>query len=285
MNIMNIPDNDLMHITRDNSRQVNREYFNEQYGYPGIPVVFTHAFQHMAVKEKWDLPYLMAAIPEREQLEVLDESAGNKVMTLGEYIDARDPSVYYKTSRHVRNTLAEDYKPLEQFHCWYANTAIGTPRSRLSWLYVGVKGTFSEIHRDIWWTSAWNYLIKGKKLWLIYPAAYTTAITADIAAYKLGKDPERLLESGNQTYPPLICIQEAGELIYVPGNCYHSVVNLEDTISLTENFMNETNYDTVRAYFRMGSNVKNIRTIDEIIKEGFLKMRTDSNPIPYENKN
>ena len=94
-------------------------------------------------------------------LETLGGGGGKRMMTLEEYTMAHDPSVYYKTSRHLDNVLAADIRPLEQFNCWYAGTAVGKPKSRLSWLYVGVKDSFSELHRDIWLTSAWNYLIKG----------------------------------------------------------------------------------------------------------------------------
>lgn len=282
---MNLLDNNLMQVTRDGSNHVSKNYFNENYGYPGIPVVFSHAFQDMPVKSKWDLPYLIAAMPDPEQLEVLDGSNEKRMMTLAEYVEARDPSVYYKTLRHVKNELAADFTPPSQFDCWYAGTTVGTPRNRLSWLYVGTKDTFSEVHRDIWWTSAWNYLIKGRKLWLIYPAAYTAGIEGNMDAYMVDGDPEHLLRGDHGIYKPLVCIQEEGELVFVPGNCYHSVINLEDTISLTENFMNEINYDTVRMYFRKGTNTKNIRMIDEIIKEGFLSMKDNTNTIPYEDKN
>lgn len=282
---MNLSDKHLMQITRDNSSHVSRDYFNEHYGFPGIPVVFSHAFQDMPVKEKWDFSYLRTVLQEPEHLEVLGGSNETKIMTLAEYMLLRDPSLYYKTSRHVNNALAGDFTTPGQFSCWYANTTVGNPRNRLSWLYVGMKDTFSELHRDIWWTSAWNYLIRGRKLWLIYPAAYTPGIEANMDAYKLKGQPGRLLDGDGGIYKPLICIQEEGELIFVPGNCYHSVINLDDTISLTENFMNETNYDMVRMYFRKGSNTNNIRMIDDIIKEGFLNMKDNINTIPYENKN
>jgi hypothetical protein len=71
------------------------------------------------------------------------------------------------------------------------------------------------------------------------------------------------------TYRPLVCIQRPGDLIFIPGHYYHGVYNAADSISLTENFVNETNYDLVRTWFRSRGNRKNINSIEAIVKEGF----------------
>ena len=48
---------------------------------------------------------------------------------------------------------------------------------------------------------------------------------------------------------PVVCVQEPGELVFVPSGWWHAVYNAESGISLTENFINDTNYKQVQNYF------------------------------------
>lgn len=259
----------LSSVTIDTAEELTKEYFNENFGYAGIPAIFKNAFQGMGIKRKWTSDYLGTALQEKELVESTVIPGNSKYLTLEEYLGEQTNEYYYKTSRHLLNRLSNDYNTPPLFECWYANTSAGTPRSKLSWLYVGTTGTFSDIHRDIWWSSAWNYLISGTKIWFIYPSVYNESIKREIGNYSLKEMQNIPAEILQTEYRPLICIQQSGDLVFVPGNYYHSVYNLGDTISLTENFVNETNYDMVRSYFRTKSNRNNMNSIEAIIKEGF----------------
>jgi hypothetical protein len=41
------------------------------------------------------------------------------------------------------------------------------------------------------------------------------------------------------------CVCEEGELLFVPNRWWHSVMNLEDSIAITQNFVNEQNLPNV----------------------------------------
>jgi hypothetical protein len=49
----------------------------------------------------------------------------------------------------------------------------------------------------------------------------------------------------------LECIQEPGEIIFVPSGWHHQVYNLEDTISINHNWLNAYNLSWVVMTFRV----------------------------------
>ena len=46
---------------------------------------------------------------------------------------------------------------------------------------------------------------------------------------------------GRGMHRPLQCMLDAGETIFVPAGWWHTVLNTEDTVAVTENFMNDGN--------------------------------------------
>lgn len=148
---------------------------------------------------------------------------------------------------HLGTNMETHYTAPVAFSCWYKKIPADKRKTTLSWLYIGAKGTFSRLHLDIWNTSAWNALISGAKLWLFYPPAdqqflYNGAVNPFFPDLKKFPDFEFA--------EPIIAVQRPGEIIFTPSNWWHAVYNLEKGISLTENFINDSNYINVLGYFQ-----------------------------------
>lgn len=122
--------------------------------------------------------------------------------------------------------------------------AFGDERPAHRWLIVGPKRSGSTFHKDPNGTSAWNAVIQGSKYWIMFPP------TAQVPGVYVSKDSsevtsplsiaEWLLTFHSEARRLPECregICKAGEILHVPSGWWHLVVNLEDGIALTENFV------------------------------------------------
>jgi hypothetical protein len=74
--------------------------------------------------------------------------------------------------------------------------------------------------------SAWNALLYGAKRWfLLPPDAVFGPYTASMVNW-LAVDKSRL------PIPPLECVQESGEILFVPEGWLHATINLQDSVGI-----------------------------------------------------
>ena len=87
-------------------------------------------------------------------------------------------------------------------------------------------GSPPHFHRHVF-----NGLVYGLKHWYLWPPS-----TAHFA-YSHVKDWQReYLEGKYSSFPAIECVQRPGEVVYVPENWGHAVVNLEDSIAVAFEF-------------------------------------------------
>jgi len=117
------------------------------------------------------------------------------------------------------------------------------------WLIMGPARSGSTFHKDPNFTSAWNANLTGLKLWIMLPPNIKppgvgtddeeSEVTAPvgIAEWILSgfyNDSVKLaMDSGHCQ----IGITFPGECMFVPSGWWHSVINLEDSVALTQNFV------------------------------------------------
>lgn len=112
---------------------------------------------------------------------------------------------------------------------------------------------------------AWNSVIAGRKLWIIFDECTPEEVaTGQIFMDKITRTPNTpnilneavgwfhqvwpqlrnyLIENKLvQKYKPRLLIQYPGETIFVPGGLFHFVLNLDDSLAVTQNYCNMSNF-------------------------------------------
>ena len=116
------------------------------------------------------------------------------------------------------------------------------------WLVVGGPRSGTPWHWDPHGTSAWNALLHGNKRWFVYPPGWEVpgvAIDRDAGrrptTFRAPLSPAQWL---SEVYPhlplaakPTEFLQRAGDLVFIPSGAWHMVLNLEETVSVTQNYV------------------------------------------------
>ncbi|XP_031570533.1 2-oxoglutarate and iron-dependent oxygenase JMJD4-like [Actinia tenebrosa] len=94
--------------------------------------------------------------------------------------------------------------------------------------FLGGSGSGVSFHKH---ADAWNGVVYGRKRWFLYPVEFTPpgGVWPSFSQR----------EWFNKVYPtlrpkqmPQECVQEAGEIMYLPESYYHGTINIGDTVAI-----------------------------------------------------
>jgi hypothetical protein len=135
------------------------------------------------------------------------------------------------------------------------------PDSR--WIIAGGKKSGSTFHKDPNASSAWNALIYGEKAWVMYPPHATppgvlvsgdgteVATPLSVMEWYLDHFPGHAARArAGGPDAPLCGIQRPGDVVFIPAGWWHQVLNVEDSLAVTSNFVCEDNVAGVLALMR-----------------------------------
>ncbi len=182
-----------------------------------------------------------------DQPVTVESGSGTVEMTVGDYFgllrSSRAAGTYMKGWTVSANL--EDFAELplpSAFDSWLDYLPEAS-RPDWKWIFVGPAGSASGMHVDVMCSSAWNLLVSGKKEWTFMSPAraasngYLAASLVNVAKTDLDVEFHHL--------------QEPGDVIIVPGGWAHAVENVQDTVSLTGNWVSESNIDIVETDLRL----------------------------------
>lgn len=112
------------------------------------------------------------------------------------------------------------------------------------WFLVGPERSGTCVHIDPLGTSAWNTLLQGKKRWVIFPPGTAKNIAKGTDVIKKGEDDEainyfvdllpRIKDKYGAEVHVIEFMQLPGDTVFVPGGWWHAVLNVEDSIAITQ---------------------------------------------------
>ncbi|PQP96249.1 F-box protein [Prunus yedoensis var. nudiflora] len=221
-------------LQRDNiirRRGISVEEFISDFEEPNKPVLLEGCMDNWVALEKWDRDYLVQVCGD------VEFSVG-PVVKLGEYFryadQAREERPQYEVPVYFREDLFG---------------VLGSERPDYRWIIIGLAGSGSSFHIDPNSTSAWNAVIKGSKKWVLFPpdvvppGVHPSPDGAEVAC------PVSIIEwfmnfyGATKTWKrkPIECICKAGEMIFVPQGWWHLVINLEESVAITQNYVSRRN--------------------------------------------
>lgn len=142
----------------------------------------------------------------------------------------------------------------------------GDARPDYRWLIAGPARSGSCWHKDPNLTSAWNAVMQGSKYWMMLPpktvppGVYVTEDESEVTApaslsewmldfyVETKKKHGRRECGGDGQLIEGVC--RAGEVMYVPSGWWHLVVNLDESVALTQNFVSVTELPAVLSFMK-----------------------------------
>jgi len=244
----------------DIERRSNLSYeeFVREYASIGKPVILTDATKNWKALKKWSMDFFKSeygsvkAFVTDYKAEIKTRDRTYESMSIMEYINVINNStgdkLLYLSALHVGNhpELWEDCEEPIYFNNWYRKVPLKIFQKYLNDTYdimIGQKDTSIGLHCDRRHDQAWVVVISGRKQVLLF-----------------SPDQEKYLYEGQvdcfnpdlQKFPmyanakPVECILNQGEMLYIPSDWWHHLKNLENTITLSLNTINEWSYELVR---------------------------------------
>ncbi|KAF9969552.1 hypothetical protein BGZ73_008056 [Actinomortierella ambigua] len=232
--------------------------FYKRYGFQNKPVMlYNSGVEKWPSWTGWTMDNLVAKYGDKVfRVSSLDGGKDPFVlMTLKDFAHYvrynRDKDPLYLFDPYFADTVPEfatDYEVPKYFQADYFALLPKDERPPHRWMLIGPQRTGAPWHTDPSGTSAWNTLLSGHKRWALYPPHMVPP----------GHDPEsskRLssVEWYLGVYPylspetrPIEIVQHPGQTIYVPSGWWHMVLNLDDTVAVTQNYADETNLGAVK---------------------------------------
>ncbi|KAJ3413643.1 hypothetical protein HDV05_007711 [Chytridiales sp. JEL 0842] len=241
--------------TIDRQSNLSYEDFVKEYAVPNKPVIITDIVPQWPAFSKWTNEFLLS---QYSDVKFRAEAVELTLKTYASYSarcnlngGAFEESPLYLFDKHfgTRTKMAEDYTVPSYFSEDLLSVLGESRRPDYKWLIIGPARSGSTFHLDPNSTSAWNAVIRGSKKWIMFPPEVVppgvfpsedgSEVTTPVSLSEWFLN--HYDEMRNWPVKPVECICKEGEIIFVPRGWWHAVMNLEETIAITQNFVSSEN--------------------------------------------
>lgn len=280
------------------AKSLDVNMFFKEYAVKCRPVIIRGGMKHWAALEdgSWNVDQLYRRF-KHVMFKVGEDDDGRKLRvkmkTFLDYMQYQtDDSPMYlfeSAMSGATESLRQDYSIPDYFPHDFLNLAGRENKPPHKWFCIGPKRSGTTVHRDPMGTAAWNAVTHGVKRWVLFePNADRTLVKGRKYKNK-GEDDEAIhyfdfilprLRAANPGLRVYECVQMPGDIIFVPGQWWHGVVNLSDTIAVTHNYCGWDNIDDV--YKRISRQrklfckrwVRNMKKYSPILYKYIKQLRT-----------
>ncbi|KAI8940102.1 hypothetical protein NX059_003817 [Plenodomus lindquistii] len=232
------------------------------------PFMLTSPVKEWPVYGTWTPEYLLSKYPDTKfRAEAVDWPMSTYMTYMHDNAD-ESPLYLFDRGFAPKTNIDITAPPHSPHASYWSPTCFGDDlfsvleehRPDCRWMIMGPARSGSTFHKDPNATSAWNAVLTGSKYWLMFPAGPgiepppgviisddQSEITSplSIAEYML-----TFHELARQTPGCKEGICYTGEVLHVPSGWFHLVLNLEDSLALTQNFVPRKKLPDVLAFLR-----------------------------------
>ena len=260
-------------LAREDAARLSVADFIARYEAPNLPVVITGCADGWAASRgAWEPSALYAAYRHR-RFKVGEDDDGYPVKMKLKYFlrymaRQRDDSPLYVFDSMFESGsrdcgIRRDYEVPPYFREDLLRLVGEHRRPPYRWFLLGPARSGTGIHIDPLATSAWNTLISGAKRWVLFPPGVPREAIRARALARPGEDDEpsdyftlhlpRLRAAAPAVAAQAIeFTQRPGETVFLPGGWWHAVLNLSDSVAITQNYCSAANFARVWPAVREG---------------------------------
>ncbi|KAA0163495.1 hypothetical protein FNF31_02889 [Cafeteria roenbergensis] len=256
------------HIERVHTDDLSVEAFRERFERANLPVLIGGVVDKWPAAVNWEPERLSKRLRHR-MFKCGEDDDGHAVKIKLKYFNrymatTRDDSpLYIFDSAFTKDDrckkLMDDFEVPPQFPEDLFQLSGDSRRPPYRWFLMGPRRSGTCLHIDPLATSAWNALVRGRKRWVLFPPdADVPLVRGKVdGIVRSGEDDEavdyfalhlpRILEKGGgaEAMGCIQFVQHPGETLFVPSGWWHAVLNLDDTVAITQNFASTVNFPRV----------------------------------------
>lgn len=243
---------------------VTPEEFFQRFAVPGRPCIIEGGIDHWPAMERWAIDRLLHEY-RHTSFKVGEDDKGRKLrMKLKYFVDymrhQKDDSPLYlfetkcEADSQARRLL-DDFQVPDLFPHDLFDLVNAPAKPPFRWWSIGPARSGTTVHTDPLGTAAWNAVTSGRKRWVLFEPSVPARLAKGKDVFNKDTEDDEAVMYFDFLLPrikakhPQVRVYEAvqgpGEVIYVPGDWWHGVLNLDDCVACTQNYCGLDNFDRV----------------------------------------